>query len=129
MKPIIYLLIAIGCALLVAFWAWALASGVNPLGITLAILFTIFLCIVSSTILTKIIKDDGLLSIGEIAPTINTIAIASSIIGMCVLILEYMPAGRSGGHGSHIDRRYSQLFFAITAYLLIFPFLSSRKLR
>ena len=55
------------------------------------------------------------------------IAIAPAIIGLCVLIWEHVPS--RWGHGSHLERRYALLFFAVAVYLFLFPFLSSRKVR
>jgi uncharacterized membrane protein len=114
-----------GCISLIALWAWALADGVRFLTVGIAIATTALLCFASSAVATKKIKEDSRVSIGDVAATGMMIAVAAAAIGACVFIWEYVP-GRHG-HGHHLDRRYSLLFFAIAAHLLLFPFLSSRK--
>jgi hypothetical protein len=126
-KTVIYLLFLVGCVSLIALWAWALADGVELLPVTGAVAATALLCFASSTVAAKKIREDARLSIGEVASAARMIAIAPALIGAYVLVFEYVPS--KTGHGSHLDRRYALLFFAMAVYLLLFPFLSSRKAR
>ena len=126
-KTTIYLLLLVGCVVLIAVWAWALSAGAVPLGLTFAVAATAILCVVSSAIATKKIRAAHRLSIGDVVSAGRMIAIAPLALGVFVAIWEYVPS-RSGG-GTHIDRRYALLFFAIAAYLIVFPLLSRRKIR
>jgi hypothetical protein len=126
-KTVIYLLFLGGCVSLIALWAWALAPGVELIPVTVAVTATAFLCYASATVAAKKIREDARLSIGDVASAASLIAVAPALIGACVLIWEYVPS--KTGNGSHLDRRYSLLFFAMAVYLLVFPFLSSRKAR
>lgn len=124
-NSVVYLLIVIGCVLLILIWSWALSGGTRLIEITAATAATVVLSVGSSVIATKKIKDDLYHSLGEVASETMIIAVAVGIIGVCVLVFEHVPS-RSGG-SSHLDRRYALLFFAVAAYLLLFPFLSSRQ--
>lgn len=126
-KTAIYLLLLGGCVALIALWAWALAPGVEFLPVTVAVTATALLCFASSIVAAKKIREDARLSIGDVSSAASLVAVAPALIGACVLVWEYVPS--KTGHGSHLDRRYALLFFAMTVYLLVFPFLSSRKAR
>lgn len=126
-KAAIYSLFMVGCVFLVAVWAWALAAGVSFLGVASAMAATWALCVASSVITVKKIKEDARFSISDVASAGLAIAIAPFMIGAFITIWEYVPS-RSGG-GTYVERRYALLFFAIVAYLIVFPWLSRRKIR
>jgi hypothetical protein len=126
-KTAVYLLFLGGSVALLALWAWALSGGIELLEFIIAMVGTAILCIFSSAIAAKKIGEDPRLSVGDVMAGANTIAFAVGLLGLCVLICEGIPS--RNGPASHLDRRYSLLFFSITAYFLIFPFLTGRKIR
>ena len=121
----VYLLFLVGSVLLIAIWAWALADGLEPLPLTLACVATAVLCVCSAAITTKRLRVDARLSVGAVTSAGMMIAVAPAVIGVCVLIWEHVPSRH--GQSDQLDRRYALLFFAIAAYLFLFPFIVRRR--
>ncbi|MBS0630591.1 MAG: hypothetical protein JSS11_01655 [Verrucomicrobia bacterium] len=126
MKPklVISVLFLGGSAVLIVTWTWALAAGANLTNVALATLFTAFLSVTTGLLASRRSQNDSRLSDGAMSAG-RLIALTLIIMGTMVSIFGYIPS--KTGHGSHVDRRYAMLFFALAAYAIIFAFLSRSR--
>ncbi|HWZ95698.1 MAG TPA: hypothetical protein VNW30_10930 [Opitutaceae bacterium] len=126
-KTTIYLFYLGGIIFLCAIWAWALSGGFELPELVIATVVTAIICNFNSTTAATKIKNAPGLSIADIAAGPIVIALVLSLFGFFVLIWQCIP--NRNGPDTHLDRRYSLLFFALMAYSFLFSFLTNRKIK
>jgi hypothetical protein len=107
----------------------ALTGGVELSKLAGATAATIILGAVSSTVAAMKIKKALSFSIDSIWESATLIGAILGLIGLTILICGCIPDNTSEGPDNPIDRKYSLLFFGLTAYSFLFSFLTNRKIK
>lgn len=120
----IFLGIVVGSVMTLASWAWLLADGCSLGRLLLGSFLTAAFVGIGSIWTIKAGPPVSGPNPVRLVSGLITGAFAVALIGAPVLIWQTVP-GRWGAHGTFLERRYSALFFGISAYLALVQLISN----
>jgi hypothetical protein len=112
----IYLGVVVGSVMTLVGWAWLLSDGCSPGRLALGSLLTVAFVLVGSCWTIRASPAVSGPNPVKLVSGLITAAVGLAAMGVPVLLWQTVPH-RLAHHDTFLERRYSALFFGVSAYL------------